>query len=47
MSFNEPLEVVQNRLLQDVPLWHVDNFELKAVETLQAHMKLLPFSQRI
>ena len=32
---------VQNRLLQDVTLWHVGYYVLKAVETLQAQEKLL------
>ena len=27
---------------QDMPLWHVDYFEPKAMETLQAQEKLLP-----
>ena len=32
----------QNRPLQDVPLWHVNYFELKAIEILSAREKLLP-----
>lgn len=35
-------EGVQNRPFHDVLLWPVDDFELKAIETLQAHDKLLP-----
>ena len=33
---------VQNRPAQNVPLWHVNYFELKVIKTLQAHEKLLP-----
>lgn len=35
-------EGVQNRPPQDVPLGHVNYFELKSTETLQAQDKLLP-----
>lgn len=31
-----PYEGFQNRPPQDVPVWYVDCFELKAIETLQA-----------
>lgn len=34
---------VQNTSPQDMPLWYVDYFELKAAEALQAQEKLLPF----
>lgn len=47
MSFNAHTEGVQNKLLLDVLLWRVDDFELKATETLQAHEKLLLVPQRI
>ena len=33
---------IQNRLLQDVLLWRVEYFELKAIKTLQAQEKLFP-----
>lgn len=33
---------VQNRTPQNVPVWHVNYFDLKAVKTLQAHKKLSP-----
>lgn len=38
---------VQNRLPQGVPLWHINCFELKAIEILQAHKKLLLFLKKI
>lgn len=37
-----PREGVQNRPPVDVPLGHVNYFELRAIETLKAHEKLLP-----
>ena len=37
-------EGVQNRFPQNVPLWHVNCFELNVVKTLQAYKKLLPLS---
>lgn len=40
-------EGVQNRPPQNVLLWHADYFELKAVEILQVHEKLLPLPYRI
>ena len=33
---------IQSKPPQDVPLWHVNYFELMATETLQAHEKILP-----
>lgn len=35
-------EGVQNRPRQERLLWHVDYFELQAMETLQSQEKLLP-----
>lgn len=35
-------EGVQNRPCQERLLWHVDYFELQAMETLQSQEKLLP-----
>lgn len=32
---------------QDVPLWHVHYFELRAMKTLWAHKKLFPLPGRI
>lgn len=37
----EGTEGAQNRPRQDVPHWHVDYFEVKAIETLQPKEKLL------
>lgn len=36
------VEGIQNRLLHDGLHWHTDYFELKAIETLRVHEKLLP-----
>lgn len=36
------VEGVQNRLLHDVLHWHMNYFELKAIETLRVHEKLVP-----
>ena len=36
-------ESVQNKSPQNVPLWHVDFFELKAVETMRGQKKLFYF----
>lgn len=38
------IEGVQNRPPQDVVLWHVNYCELKAVNTLWTHEKILPLS---
>lgn len=35
------VEGIQNRPPQDVPIWHVNCFELKVVKTLWAHEKLV------
>lgn len=32
----------QNRLTQNLPLWHVDCFELKVIKIEQTQEKLLP-----
>lgn len=34
----------QNRLPQNLPFWHVDYFEVKALETLWHREKFLSFS---
>lgn len=39
-KFKGETEGVQNRPLEDVSLWHVNYFELKAFETLLAPRKL-------
>lgn len=40
-------EGIQKRPPQDVPTWHVNDFELKVIETLWAHEKLIPLPERI
>ena len=40
-------EGVQNRPSRDGPLGHVNYFQLKAIETLRVHKKLLPLPERI
>lgn len=37
---DQAVEGVQNKPPWDVPLWHVNYFELKVIETVQAHRKL-------
>lgn len=39
---SDEFEGVQKRFPQDAPLWHVDYFELKSIETLRAQDMLLP-----
>ena len=36
------IEGVQNKSPSNIPLWHVDYFELKAFKTQQIQEKLLP-----
>ena len=38
-----PLYGDSEQISQDIPLWHVDYFELNAIKSLQAQEKLLPF----